>query len=520
MKKLIMMAMVLAAVQSWGFSMAGPKESKPVEPKRGTTMKLNKKYNVYFGDLHTHTGLSDGSGEPAEGFAAAKSYLDFYAQTDHSQFPDLPEGERFDSHHPGWRQAVPRLKARWHEVQKLVRDNYEPGEFVTFLGYEWTSQHWGDHNVYYLKDDEPIRYARSLEEFYASLDGVEAMAIPHHTAYPIGHRGYDWKGFDSSKEYLAEIFSDHGSSETDIGPRDLYQGNMGPRTTAGTARHALDKGHVFGFIASTDNHSSSTHGRYDGGLAAVYAEELTREALWDAFKKRRTYAVTGDRIGLDFQLNGSPMGSIVQTNGRQPRRIAVKVDGWDCLDKVEIIKNGKVVKRWYDFDFASIKNAKRFKVNVKWGYNTSGKKEWNFSVNVHNGSIIGYQPCFTVPGFNKVSNVGLQQFDVSSKTTSTLQIQKVGMDIEGTLDTAVTIRHDGKDVLSGTIGELLSENKSVYPFGAYAGAFYLSRAVAEPHFHVALNWDDAASQGPRDYYYIRVFQKNGQMAWSSPIWVD
>ena len=511
--------MVLTAMQSWGLAMAGPKESKPVEPKRGTSMKSNKKYNIYFGDLHTHTSLSDGSGEPVEGIANAKAYLDFYALSDHAQWPDMP----FPKEDPkqGRVKVFPGERDRWHEVQKLIRDNYEPGKFVTFLAYEWTSQKWGDHNVYYLKDDEPIRYADSLEQLYASLKGVDAIAIPHHPAYPTEHRGIDWKTFgNGDKTPLVEIFSGHGSSETDIGPRPLWRGSMGPTVTAGTARRGLDMGHVFGFIASTDNHNSPDHGSYNSGQIAVHAEELTREALWDAFKKRRTYAVTGDRIGLDFQLNGSPMGSIIQADSKQPRRIAVEVDGWDCLDKVEIIKNGKVVKRWYDFDFASIKNAKRFKVGVQWGYTPLGEKEWDFSVDVRNGSIIGYQPCFTVPGFNKVSNVTPRQLDVSSKTTSPGNISKVGMDIEGTLDTAVTIRHDGKDVLTGTIGELLNENKCIYPFGPYAGAFYLSRAVAEPHFHVNLEWEDAASEKSRDYYYVRVFQKNGQMAWSSPIWVD
>ncbi len=35
---------------------------------------------------------------------------------------------------------------------------------------------------------------------------------------------------------------------------------------------------------------------------------LTREGIFDALRSRRTYALTGDRIELDFQLNGQPMG--------------------------------------------------------------------------------------------------------------------------------------------------------------------------------------------------------------------
>jgi len=472
--------------------------------------------NIYFGEIHTHTGLSDGHGEPADAIAVGKAHLDFCALADHAQWPDMPVfDEENRKHANNWREAVTDERERWPEVQQLVRDNYEPGKFVPFLGYEWTSQQWGDHNVYYLKDDEPIRYAASLEELYASLDAVDAMVIPHHPAYPVGHRGFDWKGFDSVKAPLVEIFSGHGSSETDVGPSPFLCNNMGPDCTAGTVRRGLDLGNVFGFIGSSDCHVAFP-GSYGSGLAAVYAEELTRESLWDAFQNRRTYAITGDRIGLDFKLNGSAMGSILQSDAKKPRQIAVEVDGWDCLDKVEIIKNGKVVKRWNDFDFASIENAKRFKAGVQWGYDArSSEGKWDFSVIVQGGSIIGHQPCFRPPGFHQITSAEPQQLKISSNT---INIQKAGLDIEGTPDTTVTIQNEGKNVLSGTIGELLDESKCVHPFGPYAGAFYLPRAVAEPHFHVNLEWEDMASGELRDYYYIRVFQKNGQMAWSSPIW--
>ena len=47
-----------------------------------------------------------------------------------------------------------------------------------------------------------------------------------------------------------------------------------------------------------------------------------------------------------------------------------------------------------------------------------------------------------------------------------------------------------------------------------------ARAVPEPHFRVALEWEDSVPERARDYYYVRVLQQNGQAAWSSPIWVD
>ena len=57
----------------------------------------------------------------------------------------------------------------------------------------------------------------------------------------------------------------------------------------------LRQGHKFGFVASTDHHAGFP-GSYGDGMAAVLAEEKTRESIWEAIKARRTYAVTGDRI--------------------------------------------------------------------------------------------------------------------------------------------------------------------------------------------------------------------------------
>lgn len=74
---------------------------------------------------------------------------------------------------------------------------------------------------------------------------------------------------------------------------------------------------------------------------AVFAEELTRESLWEAFKKRRVYGVTGDRIQLYFSINGHIMGKAF--NSDSPANISVEAIGSHAIDRIEIIKNGTVM---------------------------------------------------------------------------------------------------------------------------------------------------------------------------------
>ncbi len=413
-----------------------------------------------------------------------------------------------------------RVEEGWPGIQKLIKENNKPGEFVTFLGYEWSSGRWGDRIVYYFNDDEPIRFANTSAELYSSLQGVKAMVIPHHTAYPVHHRGLDWDTFYSSQAPVVEMFSGHGSSETDDGPFDFTGNPMGPRARAGTAQRGLELGHIFGFIGSSDEHAGFA-GFYGHGLAAVHAEELTREAIWDAFWKRRTYAVTGDRILLDFQLNGNPMGSVLKAGPKQPRQMAIAVDGWDSLDRVEILKNCQVVKRWSDFDTRPIAGAQHFKVWTHWGYHWQGAKDWKISVEVDDGSITGYNPCFQPPGYGYPRLTGTKRLEIASRTDPRGKVvfQKLCLGIEGRPETRLTILDEGKAVLTGTVGELLGDTTAAMPFGDFNGGYSLGRAVAAPHYSAQLQWEDPVKEGARDYYYVRVFQKNGQMAWSSPIWV-
>ena len=104
-------------------------------------------------------------------------------------------------------------------------------------------------------------------------------------------------------------------------------------------------GRHFGIIASSDNHFARP-GREGFGVMAVYAPELTREAVFDAIRHRRTYGTTGCRLLLDFALNGTPMGGEVRLEPGQPARIVGHVVGAAPIRFVEILRGDLEAKEW------------------------------------------------------------------------------------------------------------------------------------------------------------------------------
>ena len=96
------------------------------------------------------------------------------------------------------------------------------------------------------------------------------------------------------------------------------------------------------------------------GYAAVWARENTREALWDAIKRREVYATTGSRIGVRFfggwsfesadasapdiarrgYAGGVPMGGTLAAGKGAPRfLVAASKDPMGAnLDRIQIVK--------------------------------------------------------------------------------------------------------------------------------------------------------------------------------------
>ena len=313
---------------------------------------------VFWGDLHGHSGLSDGTGTPADYFAYARdvSALDLVVLTDHDHF-----GVRFLDAHP----------ELWEQIQESVREAHEPGEFLVLPGYEWTSWLYGHRHVLYFDGAERQPLASSLSsetltptQLWESLRGKQALTLAHHSAG--GAVATDWSfPPDPVLEPVTEVMSVHGSSEAWDSPSRIYS-----PVEDNFVRDQLERGYQLGFIGSGDGHDGHpghTHlapgagyrrARPDprgqraaerlgnGGLAAIRAAELSSEAVLDALRARDVYATSGPRIWLATALAGHRMGSDVLA-AELPQRapLVIAVSGCSGLEYVELIRRGRPIER-------------------------------------------------------------------------------------------------------------------------------------------------------------------------------
>lgn len=98
------------------------------------------------------------------------------------------------------------------------------------------------------------------------------------------------KGFNPFKVGFIGSTDTHNSTPGDTEEND-YQGAVGILDNTAEKRHNRDKPRFSGLNRTALNYSP-------GGLAAVWAEENTREALFDAMKRREVFATSGTRLSV------------------------------------------------------------------------------------------------------------------------------------------------------------------------------------------------------------------------------
>lgn len=287
-------------------------------PQAAAAEALAGSYNHYFGNLHSHTSYSDGVLTPSDAFRHARhaAGMDFHAVTDHGYYMQ----EATNLHH-------------WFLAHEEADQFYEPGRFVTLVGYEWTftDGHMNGFDTPRAASRDTQRNLTAFFEFLAEHDGIGVFNHPDYDIQP-NWNDFEYRGLGDRQVSLIEVGS---------GP---YRHNV---RNERAYRRALDRGWHVGAVSSQDNH------RADWGTAAptrtgLIASELTREAVLSAMRGMRTYATEDSNIRVLFSSGDSVMGdeiviapdAVMSGKFLEFQVYLADPDGADRLELVEIVSNG------------------------------------------------------------------------------------------------------------------------------------------------------------------------------------
>lgn len=488
--------------------------------------------NLYFGDLHNHNSIGQIKGSLERTFEIAPSHLDFFAFTPQSQWPDMreiPEGRNAQ-----FERGFQAVVDNWAKIQELTASVNKPGEFAAFLGYE-VHYNDGDFNIIYPGANGNLVHLKTIEDWQNHARETGAILIPHHPGYLPFWRGWDWSRLDPEVSPVVEMMSEHGNAESDRSPIRYIRHSMGGRYTKSTVQWLWKTGVRAGVIASPDDHLGYP-GAYGQGLAVVWADELTPESIMEAIKARRTYAVNADRIELDFKLNGRWMGESAPAVGS--REIAVRVKGEDVVDRVEVLRNNRVIHRVHPVDRepteASWNEPVLVRVEYGWGpwadFNMPRTADWRFRIEVKGGELLGVSPHFQSRPFDeerrdRVSAVSGQSFELRSYTSRQQAYEEkatkdVVLEITGSPETEITMELSAPARLtfSRTLGELAESNDILFTGEFSSESVLFHRVVFADNYRAKFKYSDEGSTSD-GWYQVRVAQTNRSYAWSSPIWL-
>ncbi len=306
-----------------------PNEAEDIARMRAYRIESGgKTLRLLRGEFHRHTEVSshrdqDGLLEDTWRYALDAADHDWMGNGDH---------------HNGY-----GYEYMWWFIQKMTDLHLNAPRFVSAVTYERSAVYPNGHrNVILPKrgirplpfgdlSGTPEEGTPDTKNLYVYLKHFGGICASHTSATNMGT---DWRDNDPEVEPVVEIYQGHRHNYEHFGaPRSPTEATqIGGYQPAGFVWNALQKGYRLGFQSSSDH--VSTHWSY----AVVLAEDVSRQGIIDAFKKRHSYAAT-DNIILDVRSGEHLMGDVFTTDKAPTLRIVAQ--GTTPIAKLDIIRDNK-----------------------------------------------------------------------------------------------------------------------------------------------------------------------------------
>lgn len=365
------------------------------------TEKFELDWNLYFGQLHAHTDISDGAGSVEEAFqyASQADGLDFFAVTDHS--------DSFDNAGAG---AIgkdgARISADW-AAGKQAAASVTGEDFVGLFGFEMTWPedkklgHISTFNTpgWQTRDQEDFENVpTALENYYKVLTAVPGSVSQFN--HPDDIHG-DFERFDHySPKYDAAVSLLEVAGEDGVVDCGYYD-------------RALDEGWHVAPTNNQNNHDGQW-GDASEARTVVLAKSLTEEALYAAMKDRRVYATQDSDLAIFYELNGAVMGSILPKSEKAEITVFLSDPTDESIGSVEVVADGgeAIVRQWVETP------TKMLELSVPGGYSY-----YYLRVTQPDGDVAVTAPVW-MDGYD---DIGIERF--ASSTAAPARDEKIGLTV-------------------------------------------------------------------------------------------
>lgn len=301
------------------------------------TEEFDLDWNLYFGQLHAHTDISNGAGSVEEAFQYASQVdgLDFFAVTDHSDSFDNADMGTIDADGAD-------ISADW-AAGKQAAASVTNGDFVGLFGFEMTWPedkqlgHISTFNTpgWQTRDQADFENVpTALENYYRALASVPGSVSQFN--HPDTVHG-DFERFDHySPQYDAAVSLLEVAGEDGVVDCEYYD-------------LALDKGWHIAPTNNQNNHNGQW-GDASDARTVVLAKDLTEEALYAAMKDRRVYATQDSDLAIYYELNGTVMGSIIPKSESAAVTVFLSDPTDEAIGSVEVVADGgeAIVRQWVE----------------------------------------------------------------------------------------------------------------------------------------------------------------------------
>ncbi len=294
------------------------------------TEEFDLDWNLYFGQLHAHTDISNGAGSVEEAFQYASQVdgLDFFAVTDHSDSFDNADMGAIDADGAD-------ISADW-AAGKQAAASVTDEDFVGLFGFEMTWPedkqlgHISTFNTpgWQTRDQADFENVpTALENYYKALTSVPGSVSQFN--HPDTVHG-DFERFDHySPQYDAAVSLLEVAGEDGVVDCEYYD-------------LALDKGWHVAPTNNQNNHKGQW-GDASEARTVVLAKDLTEESLYAAMKDRRVYATQDSDLTVYYQLNGAVMGSILPKSKEAEITVFLSDPTDEAIGNVEVVTDGGAV---------------------------------------------------------------------------------------------------------------------------------------------------------------------------------